>query len=222
MSNSNPSLHVIGSNFTNNTMKTITVADNSPYFADNTFDNNIITSGDYVLDVTGANMYVVNNDFTNNKGFSTTVLNIGNNNQYSAGLIRDNIDKNGKINNNVTNTTDLNNYRYADKLYVSVNGKGSGFDESDRCNWTTAMHYIVYGGTLYLENGIYDFTNEQVLECNVVGQEDGVIINGGSFRIKSFNAYLKNLTFNDSSSYLFISASGFTLDNCTFDNITLN
>jgi len=216
------SLHVINCNFTDNTFPGITLSSKYMYFYNNTFDNNTIKSGNYVLSVTGSNMYIVNNTFTQNKGFSTSVLNIANTNQYMNATIKGNLDKNGLSNDNVTNTTALNNYVYADKLYVSVDGNGSGFNESDRSSWSNALKNIVYGGTLFLAPGIYNLSNSVGISCNIVGEDDGVIFNGGGLTINSFNTYLKNLTFNHSTSILNIKTSGVSVENCTWDNIRLN
>ena len=139
---------------------------------------------------------------------------------YITGTSKNNINDDntyptGSTNNVVGNSGTFVVY---DELYVKSTGvytKGN-VRVGDDLPW--AAENIYPGGTIYLEKGIYEFTNRPNLYGNIVG--NGAIINKGTFYLYQIDIKIENVIFNNSQDSLFFPKVSLTVNNCTFTNFT--
>jgi len=192
-----------------------------------TFKNsNVDNTGIIIVKDNSNKVYISNNTFINNSRKNTgefAPLYINTNGQVNYTV------NNHYINNINSTSSDAQvidkkseDYIIYNDLFVKVNGTGSGLNDSDRCNLSTAFNKIANGGRIHIQNGIYDeFKQQQIkINYNLIGEGDNVIIKNISLNIMP-NLYVKNITFTNLKNSFMLDCN-VNLTNCNFTNINYN
>lgn len=186
-------VNIIGCNFTN-----ITVSQNAPIIV----KNNYVSIVDCIFtNTTGT----VNGAITVQGDFKTRIRD----NTYNTGLSLPNV------------TEGIEDFTLYNFFYVTPNGTGNGQSKtSDYANLTWALNNILDYGTIYLKKGIYELNSQKKIHCNIIGIEDNVIINKGSFYQDSISLTIDNIFFNNTQYSFYINQAS-TLTNCIFNGTNI-
>ena len=173
----------------------------------NTLTNAANFQGNYIT-ITTANIY--NNNISGNYGFifvNNTKMNIN----ISNIIYNNNADS--KLYD--TNYT-IQPFPVYEFFYVSIDGNGTGNNQSSPTNLTFALNNVFYGGKIYLLPGNYSFPNI-ISSINITGlNKEKVIITGFSNFVNSLSLYNLTISMPTISGTLQTETK---IDNCIFKDI---
>ena len=204
--------------------------------------------GAYAIELTSSDATIDNCEFINNNAGTQAVIYVKGNkctvsNSYfenNVGTLAGAIKVNSNLYFNNVSNTDINNKFANGTLNLIVNDGLGNFtaymdvhvtmadDPRTFSNgivvhtFADAVANLAYGGTIHVYTGVYnDVTTKFNVPGSVVGEEDNIFINVGSFRITSINSVVENLIFNDTANsfdytyYVTIRYCLFTNARCT-------
>ena len=98
-------------------------------------------------------------------------------------------------------------------VWVDDHTNGDGSEELP-ANYTYACTLASPDSIMYFKKGVYNLGSSSLsVSCNIVGAEEGVIINNAGVTFTTTRLYIKNIIFNDTRA-VFKLLSGGSIDNC--------